>query len=244
MKMGFEIAALCILTSLLSGCASSDYSFADLFSAEEEPVVEVSEPKVNSAPSPSGLRYRADSRQMNAINRFDNESQSAITSYRSPPSLYKPAYSHKSLIDYAEQLTMELVKNGRYLTTHSRVGVASFVNLDAGLKQTSALGNQLSELMISEVQSFGVPVVDFKTTDNITVGPSGDMVFSREAAKLADNLTVDYVLSGTLIQNEKGVRVNARIIAMDSKLVVSSASIMIPHFVVQSLQPSFVQLSE
>jgi TolB-like protein len=98
--------------------------------------------------------------------------------------------------------------------------------------------------MIAEVQSFGVPVIDFKTTDFISVGSAGDLVFSRDAKRLKGQQPVDFVLSGTMIQNEKGVRVNARIINLQSKVVVSSASIMIPHFLVDSLQPNYVVLGD
>ncbi|GAB2686282.1 FlgO family outer membrane protein [Aliiglaciecola aliphaticivorans] len=227
----------------LSACASSDNALVGWFSSPEPPP-EAPVEKVDINPNPeTGLAYRADSRaRMIESNSQNNQQTMAI--YRAPNSLYQPAYTHKSLSGYAEQLTMELVKNGRQLNTQSKVGVASFVNFDNTLKQTSVLGNQLAEMLIVEVQGFGVQVVDFKTTDYIGVGANGDMVFSRDARKLSNQLNLDFILSGTLISNEKGVRVNARVISMDSKIVVASASILIPNFVVKSLQPEYVLVSD
>ncbi|MFA3789759.1 FlgO family outer membrane protein [Aliiglaciecola sp. SL4] len=244
MNRMFKVYALfaCILV-VLSGCASSDNALVHWFSTPEPPV-EAPVVQVEEGPNPeTGLGYRADSRAK-MLNADSSNKQQSIAIYRAPNSLYQPAFTHKSLSDYAEQLTMSLVKNGRQLNTQSKVGVASFVNFDKTLKQTSVLGNQLAEMLIVEVQGFGVQVVDFKTTDYIGVGANGDLVFSRDARKLSNKLNLDYILSGTLIRNEKGVRVNARVVSMDSKIVVSSASILIPNFVVKSLQPEYVIVGE
>ncbi|WP_343861010.1 FlgO family outer membrane protein [Aliiglaciecola litoralis] len=208
-----------------------------------------SEPDMQPSTEPetdidSGAQYREELKKRIAQRKVNSASRSEVIVYRPPNRLYQPDFSHKSLADYAEQLTMDLVKNGRMLNTQSRVGIASFVTLDHHLQYAGALGNQLAELLITEVQSFGVPVVDFKMTDKIAVGVAGDMVFSRDARRLAAGQNIDYVLSGTLIENEKGVRVNARVVAMESKVVVSSATLLIPHFVVQALQPRFIAVGE
>ncbi|MBU2879963.1 FlgO family outer membrane protein [Aliiglaciecola lipolytica] len=244
MKCIKNIPVLLTCTCLLiSGCASTENAFANWFSTPEPPP-EAPAVKVDMSPDPdTGLVYRADSRQRMKDSNLQSEQQSRAI-YRAPNSLYQPAYTHKSLADYAEQLTMELVRNGRQLDTQSKVGIASFVNFDNTLKHTSVLGNQLAEMLIVEVQGFGVQVIDFKTTDYIGVGANGDMVFSRDARKLSNQLGLDFILSGTLVRNEKGVRVNARIISMDSKIVVSSASVLIPNFVVKSLLPEYVLVGE
>lgn len=229
----------------LSGCASNDFSLANWFAPPEEQAQQTApEVKSMSTEQPdAGAVYRAEVKAKAAQMAQKKENNQVIL-YQRPTNRYQPAYSHKSLADYAEQLTMDLVKNGQQLNTQSRVGVASFVNLDHKLQHSGALGNQLSELLITEVQSFGVPVIDFKTTGAISVGTRGDMVFSRDASQLASNLAVDFVLSGTLIRNDKGVRVNARIIDMQSKIVVSTATLIIPHFIVESLQPNYVIVGE
>ena len=158
-----------------------------------------------------------------------------------PSNSYAPRYTHKRLDGYAEQMTMALMAKARLLSAESRVGVASFVNFDADLTTTNPLGNQLAESFIREVQAYGLAVVDYKTTSKIRVEADGDKVFSRNADKLS-RAKVDFVLSGTMHPDTAGVRVNARIISMDDRRVVASASGFIPHFVASAVVPEYVLL--
>ena len=156
-----------------------------------------------------------------------------------PMHSYKPNYTHKSISEYAEQLAMELMLQARQLDAKSRIGVASFVALDASLQQTNALGNQLAESFIREMQAYGIQVVDYKIMNRIRVGQEGDHIFSRKRFKLR-RADMDYVLSGTMHRNEKGVRVNARIVSLDNQSVVASAKGFIPHFIVNEVVPEYV----
>ena len=249
-QKGLSFAVLYILVIQLCACANSGFSVSDWFSfdAKDDNNDELAmQPMVNeNADIPdSGVLFRKELKQNIAKNQGDKPSQTSqqAIQYRTPNTLYSPTFSHKSLSDYAEQLTMKLMNNGHKLTLDSLVGVTTFVNFDQSLKNSSALGNQLAELLISELQTLGVAVADFKTLDQISVNRSGDFVFSREAQQLSANMAMSYVLSGTLIRNEKGVKVNARIIDVQSKQVVSAASLFIPDFVVQALHPSYVIVS-
>jgi TolB-like protein len=76
--------------------------------------------------------------------------------------------------------------------------------------------------------------------DWIKVTSRGDFVFTRDSFELAKNLEMDHMLSGTMIDKPKGVQINARIIAVGNKRVVASASILIPHFITQRLQPHLI----
>jgi TolB-like protein len=184
----------------------------------------------------SGFHYRQESRDTQQI--VDQTVGQKI--YLTPRTLYRPSFTHKSLADYTQQLAMELMSNSHELSMESLIGVASFVELDETLLTSSVLGNQLGELLIGQIQRYGMSVVDFKTTGNVLIDRTGDYAFSRNTEKLAQRTGLDFVLSGTLISTEKGVKVNARIINLGSKVVVSSGSLMIPHFVVEELQPKFV----
>lgn len=159
-----------------------------------------------------------------------------------PANSYKPKYSHKTVDDYAEQITMQLMAQARNLNAGSRIGVASFVSFDRSLQNTNALGNQLAESFIKEIQAYGLPVVDFKIMSGIEVRNDGDIVFSRRSRELS-RIDIDYVLSGTMHKNEKGVRVNARIVSLDRKTVVATARGFIPHFVVNEVTPSHVWIA-
>lgn len=178
---------------------------------------------------------------------IDNQLQLADTNlpltnplhgWQPPPHSYRPAYTHKLLGDYAEQIAMKLVENMRYVTVNTPVAVASFVDLDSSLGRTNILGNQMAESFITELQEFGIPVMDYKTTGVIHVGQNGDYVFSRNTGELKQNLGIKYVLSGTMTYNDRGVILNVRMVDMLTKVVVASTKGFIPQFVVDSLYPS------
>lgn len=153
-----------------------------------------------------------------------------------PTNSYKPMYTHKLLSDYTRQLAMKLVENMRYVTDRTPIAVTSFVDLDNNLKTTNLLGNQLAESFITEMQEFGLSIVDFKHTGMIETNQNGDFSFSRKASQLSKSVNVQYVLSGTLTYNDRGVIVNTRIVGTESKVVVASARGFIPHFIISSLQ--------
>jgi TolB-like protein len=152
-----------------------------------------------------------------------------------PTNSYKPLYNHKLLSDYTKQLAMKLIENMRYVTDRTPIAVTSFVDLDNNLKTTNLLGNQLAESFITEMQEFGLAIVDFKHTGMIETNQNGDFAFSRQAKQLKSNINVQYILSGTLTYNDRGVIVNTRIIGTESKVVVASAKGFIPHFIINSL---------
>ena len=214
---------------LLSGCAVLR---VELVAKEQPPVVAAPSTEINDR----GLGYRPDSRDA-----VRHKLGSGTDVFMTPKTLYNAPFTHKGLEGYAEQLTMALMDNAQGLNRNSMVGVASFVELDRSLQTTGILGNQFAELLITEVQQYGVPVVDFKVMENISIEFDGDLVFSRDNWDVSSS-GVEYVLAGTLIRNEKGVKVNARIVQLGSNTVVSSASNFIPHFVVASLTPNVVSL--
>jgi TolB-like protein len=155
---------------------------------------------------------------------------------------YKASYIHKDISDYAEALTMQLIASGQHLRSQDRIGVASFVNFDQSLQNVTPTGNQLAESFIVQLQSYGLSVVDFKTVGDIRVSHRGDFVFSRKAEQLSFRQGIDYVLSGTLRDNGRGLVVNARIIGMKDKVVIASANGFIPSVVVEAAVPDYIQV--
>lgn len=155
---------------------------------------------------------------------------------------YRASYIHKTLNDYAEQLAMGLVHNLAEVKGQGRVAVGSFVQLDSNLTNTTVLGNQLAEKLIAQLQDFGLAVVDIKTMPTLLVGSDGDRVFSRDVRALSREQQLDYVVSGTLIHNARGIQINSRMVSLKDQQVVASASGFIPNVVAQSLVPMMVQL--
>lgn len=155
----------------------------------------------------------------------------------------KTRYSYKKLSHYVEQMAMQMVGN-RPPELNTPIAVASFVHFDSTLARTNVLGNQLAETFIHELQEFGLPVVDYKVTGAIRITPRGDFAFSRDVAELANDQAIGYILSGTIIQAEDGVVVNARIVGLSSKRVVASAKGNIPGFVLNKIYPNSAPMSE
>lgn len=167
-----------------------------------------------------------------------NQPERPLVGWSPPANSYRPAYTHKLLGNYAEQMSMKLVENLRYVTVNTPVAVTSFVELDSGLNRTNIFGNQLAESFITELQQFGIQVVDYKTTGKILINRNGDFVFSRDFSELSPHAGIQYFLSGTMTFNDRGVILNIRMIDVSSKVVVAATKGFIPQFVVDSLHPA------
>lgn len=146
---------------------------------------------------------------------------------------------HKNINHYVRGIMQDMVENLQYVTTKTPMAVSSFVFLDDDYNDSSLLGNQIAESFMHELHNFGVPVIDFKTTDYMRVTPTGDFVFSRDYLELNQEQDFQYVLAGTLVSHQGGVLVNARIVGMKSKAVVGSAQGFIPQSVVDALNSNY-----
>lgn len=226
------VSFICI--ALLSGCTAS-VEFGRMANDEDmaEPIME---PVYQ--PNPSGFVYTPDARDQEYAQLTEND-----TGYRDPlQNGFSPSQTHKRLNDYASQLAMLLMEGNNQLDANDLVGVTSFVRLNESLSDSTVLGNQLSEYLIAELQSFGVGIVDFKLANGISVTPVGDFSLSRNAKYIADKLAMNHVVTGTIVEDDRGVRVNARIVSLENKQVKASASVFIPAFVVIDLNhPSVAQ---
>lgn len=133
--------------------------------------------------------------------------------------------------DVVKGLAYQMLESSSFVTPKTPIAVTSFVKLK-DLESTNWLGNQLAENFVHELQRHGMVVVDFKTTGAIRVTPDGDFVFTRDWKELPERQIIDYVVSGTMTTQENGVMVNARMIGMQSRVVVASAQSFIPNWVI------------
>lgn len=148
-------------------------------------------------------------------------------------------HTGKNINHYIRGIMQDMVENLQYVNDKTPLAVSSFIYLDDDYNDSTLLGNQISESFMHELHTFGVPVIDFKTTDYMRVTPSGDYVFSRDYLELTKEQSFNYVLAGTLVNHQGGVLVNARIIGLTSKAIVGSAQGFIPQSVVDSLDSSY-----
>lgn len=111
---------------------------------------------------------------------------------------------------------------------YPRVAVTSFVDTDT-YEDAGALGRQLGEFFIHELDRRGIPVVEYKTTGAISVAKDGELVFSRDWKKLASKARISNILAGTISRNKEGVVLVGRIIDLQNSQVMGSATGFVPY---------------
>ena len=129
--------------------------------------------------------------------------------------------------DVVKGLAYQMLESSAFVNAKTPVAVASFVNLK-DLESTNWLGNQIAENFVHELQRHGLVVIDFKTTGHIRVTKEGDYIFSRDWKELPERQIIDYVVAGTMMEQEDGILVNARMIGIQSRVVVATAQSFIP----------------
>ena len=134
----------------------------------------------------------------------------------------------KNINDYARGIMQDLLANLQYVGSATPVAVADFVNLDSDFNTSSLIGKQLAEAFSHEVHKLGIPVVDYKLTDYIRVTSTGSIALSKDYLELSGEIPIRYILTGTLLTQESGVIVNARVVGAESKAIVASAQGIIP----------------
>lgn len=140
--------------------------------------------------------------------------------------------------DYIEQMATEILHNLTIPLSEAVVGVTSFVEFSEDLSTVNHFGNMLAENFIFELQQNGIPVVDYKVAQGVTVTSTGDYVFSRNPEHLALSTSMNYVLTGTMTFNKRGLVLNARMVHFENKRVVAASKKIIPYFVLDSIIPS------
>ncbi|RQW63985.1 FlgO family outer membrane protein [Vibrio viridaestus] len=136
--------------------------------------------------------------------------------------------SPQHTMDYfVKSMTEDLIESNTSVTARTPIAVTSFVDLQ-NMDTTNWLGNSVSEGFIHQFQERGFKVVDFKTTGSIQVTQQGDFAFSRNWTDLAEKQDIQYVLTGTMLRQEGGVLFNARVVGMQSRIVVATAQGFLP----------------
>ncbi len=136
--------------------------------------------------------------------------------------------SPKHTLDFfVGSMTEDLMVSNTSVTARTPIAVTSFVDLQ-NMDTTNWLGNSVSESFINQLQTRGFKVIDYKTTGSIQVTQQGDFAFSRDWKELAAEQNIQYVLTGTMLRQEGGVLVNARVVGMQTRVVVATAQGFLP----------------
>ena len=114
------------------------------------------------------------------------------------------------------------------IVTMPRIAVTSFVDTDT-YENAGYLGRALAEFFTHEMSSRAFEVTEYKLTGRLSVTTDGDFILSRNWQKIARDTKVKYLLGGTLTRNYDGVVLVARIINMQSRQVIATATDFVPY---------------
>ncbi|MDD2540879.1 MAG: FlgO family outer membrane protein [Desulfuromonadaceae bacterium] len=118
----------------------------------------------------------------------------------------------------ADQLDKNLAANslsGPYVVT-------TFTNLDK-LDDTTALGRLISENLMYGLQLHKWQILEIRLTKGVDINAAGEFSLSRDISKLKDEYKIGGIVTGTYSVAEGNLTINARVIDVNTGLVISSA---------------------
>lgn len=130
-------------------------------------------------------------------------------------------------------LANELFANVRP-ARQTRYAVTGFVPVDTLTYDDSfqhplqLLGHQLEEGLLTEATKRGFTTQEFKLSNDIIVGEKSDRSLTRDIEQLSALERVDFFITGTLVYQQEGAMVNARIINVRTRDVVAAATRFFP----------------
>lgn len=159
-------------------------------------------------------------------------SSSQTTSQRTQPEMQ--VTSALGNVEYhtyllANELFADVTPSRQY-----RYAVAGFVPVDTmkydpnHQQPLMMLGHQLEQGMITEASKRGFSTKEFKLSNDIIVSEQSDQILTRDIDRLSAIEVVDFYITGTLVYQESGAVVNARIVNARSKDVVAAATRFFP----------------
>lgn len=129
-----------------------------------------------------------------------------------------------------EEITKLLLNSGR-LDSKGRVAVVDFVDLNGN---TSDFGRYLAEELVNNLASMKVNLVDrsllTKALDELELN-STDLFNPRFSVKLGELTGATAMLSGTAVDMEGTIRLNARLIETETARIISTTAIDVPKTV-------------
>lgn len=105
--------------------------------------------------------------------------------------------------------------------------VTSFTNLDK-LDDTTAIGRLIAENLIYGLQLHKWSIYEVRLAKGIDINSKGEFSLSRDIGKLKDEYKISGVVAGTYSVAEGNLTVNARVIDVNTGLLISSAQTYIP----------------
>jgi TolB-like protein len=149
--------------------------------------------------------------------------------YVAPAKLMAPYTVH----DYVSTLSIQLSNITGMRKNNARIAVTSFFDtqaLDSGLavQQGVGLSQQIQESLLTQFTQLGYHTVEHRLNEHITVSNHAESILSRDVNTLRLRQNIDFIVTGTLTQQQHAYIVNARLINMQDGRIVSAATTEIP----------------
>jgi len=137
-------------------------------------------------------------------------------------------------VEYHTYILANELFSGIRPSRHTRYAVVGFVPVDSMQYNSKEqhplmmLGHQLEQGMITEATKRGFTAQEFKLSNDIIVSDDSDRILTRNIDHLSDIERVDFYITGTLVYQQSGAMVNARIINARNKDIVAAATRFFP----------------
>lgn len=134
---------------------------------------------------------------------------------------------------HTHQLANELFSGVRP-SRQARYAVVGFVPVDTMQYDSQQqhplmlLGHQLEQGLMTEASRRGFITQEFKLSSDILINDFSDRVLTRDIDQLAGLESIDFYITGTLVYQQEGAVVNARIINARSNDVMAAATRFFP----------------
>ncbi|MBB1430936.1 FlgO family outer membrane protein [Pseudoalteromonas sp. SG43-4] len=150
-----------------------------------------------------------------------------------PTNAPKAAMAPFTVNDYVVNLTSQLNHLNGSLNANARVGVSSFFYADAldtklVTGQASGLSQQIQESLLTQFTQLGYHTVEYRLGNNLSLSENSDSILSRDLSKLRNRQNIDLVITGTVTRQQHAYIVNARLVNIENKQVLSAGSTEIP----------------
>ncbi len=127
------------------------------------------------------------------------------------------------IIFMADQLERNLDRK----SLSNTVIVTSFANLNR-LSETTSFGRLIAENLIHELQVRRWQVFEVRLTRDIIINETGEFSLSRDIKRLKEQYKIGGIVTGTYSLTGNNIIVNARVIDINSGIVISSAQANMP----------------
>lgn len=199
-----------ITTAILSGCMSLPTELAD-----------------------NAIKYCADD-SGEFFECKDVTMDKNLNAPESKSTLFSTQYNFQFLSEYTEQLAYDLKRSLQEKQIDRNIVVTTFVFLDRSLRNTDVIGQQVAELLTTDLQNNNLPVIDLNLTGFIDINEQGEFSLSQNDSDINNQLEIGYVCTGTLIENKQGLLINAKIIDRMTNRVVASANKILPRAILDN----------